>query len=1168
MRLTALTLTHYGNFKSDRILFDPEPGVVNVLLAPNGGGKSVLRNAFGDLLFNISGQSPMGFRHGYAAMRIMAEAVDQSRNPFVFGRRKGQGNTLINAEGGALEPAAFARHLGAIDRKRLERLFALDTELLRQGQSALLASDGELSSALVSAGGGTRDARALRQSLEDDRDALAPRRRSASRPFYIAADQYIAARKRKESSLLRPEQWERFEQQAAEARRRQADANTTADRETTEITRLERIRRVLPWMAARDAAAAWLDSHPDAPVLDPSLATALADARTRIVLAENQLARERQAAAETASQLEQLTVNEALLAEAAEIDRLVDSAGAARKAAIDMPAVEAEAQAAADTIHARLRELGLSLTPDQAADAVPPRALINQARRLSQAYPALHGAALNAPTHIAERERDAAAVRAQAEALPPANDTAALEALVREIRAHGDPLRTMQERTAQRAEAAAALAAARARVPGWTQDDAVLLALRPLTDEHYQRHADEVATARASAQSCLDRLRQARQDRDEASAKLASLSATKLPDAGSLGHARRRRDQGWHLIYRRAFTPDPPTAVEEREFTGDLPLPLVYERAVTAADDVADRLLDQAALVERAEAAKADLQRADTQLQRAETEHRFAAERFQATERAWTQLCSPLGTQPAIQDVRSFLTARDKVIAAHQSLATADAALSALAASHAAWQARLADAMKCDAATSLPDLLAVAERRLTDARKIAEFRAALQAGQEAAAKALAEAQATHRHAAASLDSWRTDWSKAMEALRRPPDEDPHVTADLLQVFADLDQALKQRADRTTRVRGMQQEIEGFSQATTALATRLAPDLAPQDAFQVITTLRTRLQHTRERARQRETLRQQSEAGRQAENAADQAWADSTSALQAILVLIGSDTDEHAERRLAEAAERARHAAALDDADRNLMQAGDLRPQHELRQDIASVPIDAIPDRIATATQRRKQAQDAAQQEAAEVAAHDHQMTQIRDATAATDTAADQQAAVAKMSTVLQDALVYHIAAEMLDRALTAVEQDQEPELLRRIGALFARLTRGAYSRVQTEPDDKGTARLTLIQRDHPDEQQYIHQLSEGTRDQLFLALRLAAIEEYAASAPPLPLIGDDILQTFDDDRALAALEALKDISATVQVILLTHHRHILDLARHLPPGSFHVCEIAGAQPVA
>jgi uncharacterized protein YhaN len=739
---------------------------------------------------------------------------------------------------------------------------------------------------------------------------------------------------------------------------------------------------------------------------------------------------------------------------------------------------------------------------------------------------------------------------------------------VREIRTHGDPLRTMQERAAQRAEAAAALAAARARVPGWTQDDTALLALRPLTDEHYQRHADEVATAGANAQSCLDKLRQARQVRDDASDKLASLSATKPPDAGSLDHARRRRDQGWHLIYRRAFTPDPPTTVEERDFAGDLPLPLAYERAVTAADDVADRLLDQATLVERVEAAKADLQRADVQLERVETEHRLAAGQHQASERAWTQLCGPLGTQPKIQDVRSFLTAREKVIAAHQSLATADAALSALAASHTAWQVRLANALKADATTGLPDLLALAERRLTEARKTAEVRAALQARQEAAAKALAEAQAAHRQAAASLDTWRTDWSKAMQALRRPPDEDPHVTADLLQVFADLDQAQKQRADRTTRVRGMQQDIEGFSHAATALAARLAPNLAGQDAFQIITALRTHLQHARELARQRETLRQQSEAVRQAVATADQAWADGTSALQAVLVLIGSDTVEHAERRLTEAAERARHAVALDDADRKLLEAGDLRPRHELRQDIASVSIEAIPDRIAAATQRRKQAQDLAQQEAAEVAALKHRMQQISDTTAATDAAADQQAAVAKISTVLQDALVYHIAAEMLDRALAAVEQDQEPELLRRIGALFARLTRGAYSRVQTEPDDKGAARLTLIQRDHPGEQQYIHQLSEGTRDQLFLTLRLAAIEEYAASAPPLPFIGDDILQTFDDDRALAALEALRDISATVQVILLTHHRHVLDLARRLPPGSFHVCDIVAAQPVA
>ncbi len=56
MRLVSLQLTRYGNFAADRIDFDPLPGRVNLLFAPNGGGKSVVRQAFCDLLFGISGQ--------------------------------------------------------------------------------------------------------------------------------------------------------------------------------------------------------------------------------------------------------------------------------------------------------------------------------------------------------------------------------------------------------------------------------------------------------------------------------------------------------------------------------------------------------------------------------------------------------------------------------------------------------------------------------------------------------------------------------------------------------------------------------------------------------------------------------------------------------------------------------------------------------------------------------------------------------------------------------------------------------------------------------------------------------------------------------------------------------------------------------------------------------
>ena len=76
-------------------------------------------------------------------------------------------------------------------------------------------------------------------------------------------------------------------------------------------------------------------------------------------------------------------------------------------------------------------------------------------------------------------------------------------------------------------------------------------------------------------------------------------------------------------------------------------------------------------------------------------------------------------------------------------------------------------------------------------------------------------------------------------------------------------------------------------------------------------------------------------------------------------------------------------------------------------------------------------------------------------------------------------------------------------------------------------------------------------MSDGTRDQLYLALRLASLHVRLAEEDPMPFIVDDILVNFDDRRSGAALEALTELAKNNQVILFTHHQKILDQAEKL-----------------
>ncbi|WP_242098586.1 hypothetical protein [Sphingomonas sp. CROZ-RG-20F-R02-07] len=76
----------------------------------------------------------------------------------------------------------------------------------------------------------------------------------------------------------------------------------------------------------------------------------------------------------------------------------------------------------------------------------------------------------------------------------------------------------------------------------------------------------------------------------------------------------------------------------------------------------------------------------------------------------------------------------------------------------------------------------------------------------------------------------------------------------------------------------------------------------------------------------------------------------------------------------------------------------------------------------------------------------------------------------------------------------------------------------------------------------------VEALSEGTRDQLYLALRLGSIEG-RAGAVSLPIVCDDLLITADDERAAALIRVLAAAAAHSQVIVFSHYAHLIDVAR-------------------
>jgi len=165
--------------------------------------------------------------------------------------------------------------------------------------------------------------------------------------------------------------------------------------------------------------------------------------------------------------------------------------------------------------------------------------------------------------------------------------------------------------------------------------------------------------------------------------------------------------------------------------------------------------------------------------------------------------------------------------------------------------------------------------------------------------------------------------------------------------------------------------------------------------------------------------------------------------------------------------------------------------------------------------------------------------------------ADKQLDMATMEQRIRQAVtrwqVLAVTGRTLDTIRTVYEQQRQPETLQEASGYLDRLTQGRYRRVWT-PLGEDVLRVD----DAAGNPLAVEVLSRGTREQLFLALRLALAASYARRGATLPLVLDDVLVNFDADRAAAAATVLRDFAdAGHQVLVFTCHEHIFKLFESL-----------------
>jgi uncharacterized protein YhaN len=1157
MRVRRLDLTRYGKFTDYSIDFGEHvTGTpdLHIVYGLNEAGKSTSLSAYLDLLFGIEERTKYGFLHQGKAMEIGAclEFDGQARE---FKRVKQRSNSLLDAHGQPVNEAILSTPLAGLTRDAYRMMFSLDDQTLEDGGNAILESKGDLGKLLFSASAGLAGISSILEAAITEADGIFRKRASSTK---------IAGLKRQIAELK--SQRDGIDVQASAYRTlmtalEQAEAAYDAAMKEigTAKARHDEIARVLrayPLTAEYHRGNEQLSEYADLPHPPAEWASTLPD----LMVDETRLQTERtgikQREEKVREELKGLVVENRLLEMTDQLDQLSDAAARYATAEEDLPKRKQALSESSRKLELILASLGQTDVED-ATSLLIPAAAIGTLRDLISAKSGIDVARQSAEKEheaarqaVEKEQRNRQALDGQGAALD-AGKVAQLQSVLRRLR-DGNLIAELRlaERTvpAKRLDFEDAIGG----LHPWSGDGDELRRISPpATDrvEFWKRASSDIEKRRSQI---IERERELSTKQKEDEARLAALrEAIDIMDDDEAKAALLEREEAWarHL------------SVLDRE-TADR-----FETRMRVTDSAAAARLNSARELEELRSLAAGLAVTRASIDRQRQLLRETDEALQTLRREIRTETPPeidLGDDASIgpwltridqwDEIRtSALTAWDDLRRALSDVEEARAVLATeqdLLATSLASVGVVVDGLGVPvlmqaADTILADQAAMQTKRLEAAKRNGDLEAAAVQRKGALDEAITASEEWQRNWAAALAStWFTDREGSVGAVR-----------ELLDAISGLPEALREKDDLRHRIGSMEADRNSFVKAVGQLHDALGDTFDGSNPLDAAKALIRR----HEEARQVEAKRQER----------DKVLAD----LAIECERVDGEIAVHAARKkeltdffqvsaladVRQALERCRKRDELVEQQSKL--------ERQIVFDMQMPSLEAAMASLADADLaelQREQAELITRLEDldgrtknlfADKARATDRLTAIGGDDAAARLEANRCTLLLEMEDLALRYLRLKSGSLIAEHGIRAYRDKHRSAMMNRASEAFRLITRDEYTGLATRPDKDHEALIALSRNGGS---KIASELSKGTQFQLYLALRLAGYEEFATARPSVPFIADDIMETFDEPRSEEVFRLLGQMAQVGQVIYLTHHRHLCEIAAQMvPTGKIH-----------
>jgi uncharacterized protein YhaN len=1159
MRIQRFDLLRYGRFTDTHIELPASNYDFHFVLGPNEAGKSTAMSATEDLLFGIPNNSRYNFLHDYGAMRVGAILQNGGKSLEVR-RRKGHKDTLLTADELPVAGAdgALAAFLAGADKPFFVRMFSLDHERLRKGGREILEAQDEVGQMLFSAGTGVSGLRDRLKALTDEADRLWAPRKAAHRKYYQSLERLDAADKALREHTITATKWQEINrayesaQEAYGALEKEIERNLSNQRKLNRIRRVYRDVRKITVLNENIEALGKIVRLPD-------------DAHSKLEAAE----REHDAATARGETLKEqlegeqrqrnaLACDEELLLREDDIQEFHKRRIEVQKEKSDLPNRRAELASAEENLRRLAEELEWEVSDvEQLVKKTPPRAKVAAVRALLNSRGGRVSDIANAKGAVEDAENEVAELQQELDAMTGPVDVSRLAIVVKAARDTGDIGARINTAEGDIREANALIQRCLKSLQPQLGEE-TLVSISVPTRDMVQQHRDTLRSADQQLQACRQRIRTAEQDsarHRKAYERLARDEDAVAPK--DVADARARRDTGWSLIRRHYVESASVSDAEIQAFAGDkADLPGAYEAAIGDADALADRRSDNAqaaaqiAMTSRLIGEQLEL------LEGLRDEERKRVEEHDALEAAWRKMWSATPFEPLAPDLMlEWLTCRKEISDAMQRHAAGERQLSAVRREESETKGRIL----AELARAIDDTEVQEDQPL---RIVVEAAAAVQTRHEAVAAARRQLADRLRKirvetgrkrsaletAEAAWADWEAKWVAAVNIVGLKEGTSPEaVAAQLDNIDRMREIAVEINQLRSERIQKIERDIDLFAQNVTTLVAAVADDLLGINAEDAVLEMERRLDEAK---RIRLEQKNKDDAISSLQKRIDEFETSGRAAHETIRQLQQSASVGDIEQ-LKAAINSSDNLRDLESERTRIMDSlaseGDGLSLVELSNECDAVDIDQVAAREQSLERELKELQARLIEQAELRTQAKRDFDAIGGDSRAAEAAAARQAALAEMREVAEHYVCTRSAATLLQWAIDRYRREKQAPVLKRAGQIFSILTGAAFDHLQVEFDEYDRAQLTGIRPSG--ELVRVDGMSTGTADQLYLALRIASIEDYLDRGNALPFVADDLFVNFDDARAAAGFKILGQLSTKTQVLFFTHHQHLVEIAK-------------------